>query len=139
MMLISKTWGLAGLLLAALITQAGCSKPGQGQARAPVASAAPATKHASRLGELGHFRVIAADVAKMVERGDLAAAKARIKDLEIAWDEAESGLKPRAAADWHTLDKAIDQTLDALRAEPPNASACRQKSADLLKVFALMD
>ena len=91
--------------------------------------------HVSKLGDLSSFKQIADQVSVLVNKGDLVAAKDKVKDLEIAWDSAEAGLKPRATDDWHVLDQAIDQALTALRADAPNQKECQTAMTTLLKTF----
>jgi uncharacterized membrane-anchored protein len=109
---------------------------GSNAATPPVAQQAhPIT----RLGNLSSFAVIVTDVKAMVARNDLAGAKTRVKDLEVAWDDAEAGLKPRDPAKWHNLDGQIDAVLTALRASKPVQADCAASVATLMTTLNKFD
>jgi hypothetical protein len=87
---------------------------------------------AASLGDLSSFRVITVDTARLVEAGDLKAARARITDLETAWDKAEETLQPKSPADWTSVDKSIDRALSQLRSGTPDPAACATALQTLL-------
>ena len=78
----------------------------------------------SSLGDLSPYRTIAQDTLALVDKGDIAAARLRLKDLETAWDKAEPSLKPKDAKGWAALDSAIDAALTDLRTPSPKAGDC---------------
>ncbi|SDI18836.1 protein translocase subunit SecF [Pseudomonas panipatensis] len=88
------------------------------------------------LGDLSAFRGIAVDTRGLLEKGDLAAARKRITDLETAWDQAEESLKPLNTADWFSVDKSIDRALAQLRSGTPDPGA---SSAALDTLIAKLD
>ena len=102
-------------------------------------SAAPVAKQpkpTTRLGNLTTFATITADLQAMVAKNDLAGGKKRVKDLEVSWDDAEAGLKPRDSGKWHQLDDEIDGVLTSLRAGNPNQADC---TANLAALKATLD
>jgi uncharacterized membrane protein YkoI len=103
------------------------------------ALAQDAANHNRSLGDLTSFRTIAAESLAIVDAGNLAGAKVRIKDLETSWDRAEAKLRPRDPERWLVIDRAIDAVLVRLRADTPQASASKDALQSLLASFDRSD
>lgn len=63
---------------------------------------------AANLGDLSAFRSIISDVQGIAATGDLAGAKARIKDFEISWDQSAVSLSAMDSEHWGLIDGAAD-------------------------------
>lgn len=73
------------------------------------------------LGDMAAFSAIVTDVQAIAAKGDLAAAKTRIKDFETAWDEQATALRAKDGNAWGSIDDAADAAYAALRAGTPDA------------------
>ena len=87
---------------------------------------------ATPLGDLSAFRGITQDTLGLLDAGDQAGATARVDDLEIEWDNAESRLKPRDKAAWTEIDGKIDAVLRELRSTSPDATSEKTALSALL-------
>jgi hypothetical protein len=112
-----------------------------GSIGAPVAGAAANAQQPSSgtpLGDLSTFRTTAVDTLRIVDTGNLAAAKKRIKDLELSWDQAEPKMKPLAPQKWETIDVAIDRALKEVRAWSATQAGSREALQALISTIDSM-
>ena len=112
----------------------GLTKAGIKSAATP-AGAAAALPSAQALGDLSAYKAIAEDTLKIVNSNDLKAARTRIKNLEVAWDNAEADMRPRAEDAWQTYDVAIDEALAALRTPNADKAECAKTLEALIAAF----
>ncbi|CAJ64981.1 Putative integral membrane protein (partial match) [Frankia alni ACN14a] len=76
--------------------------------------------------DVASFKTIVDDTLTRLDSGDQSGATARIKDLETAWDDDQSKLKPMDGNAWTFLDGRIDDVLSALRASHPDPATEKQ-------------
>lgn len=123
--------GAAAVVILGLIF--GGLQPASPSSASAVASSSTTTKAqvhpTTALGDVSSFTSIADDVQVLVTKNDLPGAITRVRDLEVAWDGAEAGLKPRDATSWHQLDGDIDGVLTSVRAQ--DAATAKTKLAAL--------
>ena len=75
------------------------------------------------------YRNLAADALKAFQEKDMATAKKKAKELEVAWDSREKTLKKKSPDLWGQIDKAMDVFIKPVQ----------NKSSDAAKVQAAYD
>ncbi|WP_206869225.1 hypothetical protein [Clostridium zeae] len=91
----------------------------------PTQSSTSNTPKTSPLGDLSSFIKIEKDALALVNNGDLAGAKTRVKDLETAWDNAQANIQTKNPEKWTQIDGTIDKVLSQLRSSNPKQAACK--------------
>jgi hypothetical protein len=84
------------------------------------------------LGDLSSLKTIITDVQALVDKNDMAGAKARITDFESAWDQAETAIRPLNPTQWGNIDQAADGALSAVRKGTPDVAAAKAALATLV-------
>jgi hypothetical protein len=82
--------------------------------------------------DIAKLRTIAGGLLTSVQSGNQNDATAKAKDLETAWDDDESYLRPMDESAWHTIDGMIDRILKAARASEPDQATETQTATALL-------
>jgi preprotein translocase SecF subunit len=90
------------------------------------ASPTPAPTTSGSMGDLSYLNVIVSDTEKLLASGDMKGARARITDLESAWDKAEETLRPIDPQGWTSIDKSLDRALKQVRTGSPDLAACTE-------------
>jgi hypothetical protein len=81
-----------------------------------------------------NFRTAVIDAKALVDKGDLAAARTRLKDLDKFWDGAMASSTPQTVARLRVIDRNLDRPLLALRAHWPNRAVGDKALTDLVAV-----
>ncbi|MDX1881153.1 hypothetical protein ACJH6J_23025 [Mycobacterium sp. SMC-18] len=102
---------------------------------APTAAAAPLVP--GKVGafpatDIAHFRNVTQDTLAKVDAGDQSGARARITDLETAWDHDQERLQAIDSSTWTALDREIDAALKSVRSSSPSVDDEKQSLTTLL-------
>ena len=99
------------------------------QARAAVRSHFPA-------GQVSSLSDISSGTLSLIQQGDPQGAKARVTDLETAWDDGQEALNAADCQAWAFIDKQIDGVLSAVRSGNPDSAKEEQLIGDLLATLS---
>jgi hypothetical protein len=94
------------------------------------AATMPQDTPAQAVDNMSPYRTMAADALTAFKAGDMAAAKAKSRQLEKAWDSEQKALKAKSPDTWKAVDDAMDAFIKPIM---------KEKSPDAAKVQAAYD
>ena len=66
------------------------------------------------------YRNLAADTLKAFQAHDMATAKKKARELEVAWDNGEKALQKKSPDLWGQIDKAMDAFIKPVQDKSPD-------------------
>jgi len=66
------------------------------------------------------YRALAADTLAAFKANDIATAKKKARELEVAWDGREKALKKKSPDLWGQVDKAMDDFIKPIGGKAPD-------------------
>ena len=66
------------------------------------------------------YRNLAADTLKAFQAHDMPTAKAKARELEVAWDTREKALEKKSPDLWDQIDKAMDAFIKPVQGKSPD-------------------
>ena len=122
-----KAWIRIGMLVT--LTVCGTMASSAQEPKSAVARSKPAASAAAADDNMTPYRKLAADALKAFKEHDMATAKKKAKELEVAWDTREKALQKKSPDLWGQIDKAMDGFIKPVQ----------NKSSDPAKVQAGYD
>jgi hypothetical protein len=66
------------------------------------------------------YRTLATDTLKAFQAHDMPTAKAKARELEVAWDTGEKALQKKSPDLWGQIDKAMDAFIKPVQGKSPD-------------------
>ena len=105
----------AWIRIAMLVTLTVC-----GTIAASAQSPTPAAGAAAADDNMTPYRTLAADTLAAFKAHDMATAKKKARELEVAWDSREKALQKKSPDLWGQIDKAMDAFIKPLKGKSPD-------------------
>ena len=89
-----------------------------------IASSAQEPKPAAQAADdnMTPYRKLATDTLQAFKAHDMATAKKKARELEVAWDTREKALKKKSPDMWGQIDKAMDAFIKPMQDKSPDAA-----------------
>jgi len=86
----------------------------------PAATARPETGALAADDNMTPYRRLATDTLQAFKAHDMATAKKKARELEVAWDTREKVLQKKSPDLWGQIDKAMDAFIKPVQAKSPD-------------------